>query len=149
MCRDNFARHGKRSVHLLDLVFPAPDGGDPAARPDPGFSRRRDNRGRLKARLLRELWGEEMSDPVPEIDLILSDEVRADMERKLILAEDIARAIARAEATGRKLKNQATGHSIAAHRVGEFTCWAEYEVTPAGIVVHRAYGHRMQVEAKP
>ena len=148
MCRDNFARHGKRSVHLLDLVFPAPDGNDPAARPDPGYSRRRDNRVRLKARILRELWGEKMSDPVPEIDLILSGDVRADMERKLILVEDIARAIARAEATGRKLTNKTTGHSIAAHRVGEFTCWAEYEVTPAGIVVHRAYGHRMQVEAK-
>jgi hypothetical protein len=37
---------------------------------------------------------------------------------------------------------------IATHRAGEFTCWAEYEVTAAGIVLHRAYGHRMQVEAK-
>jgi hypothetical protein len=149
MCRDSFARHGKRSVHLLDLVFPAPDGADPAARPDPGFSRRRDNRVRLKAGLLRELWGEKMDEPAPEIDLIVPEEVRADMERKLILVEDVARAIARAETTGRKLKNNATGRSIAAHRTGEFTCWAEYEATPAGFVVHRAYGHRMQVEAKP
>ncbi len=148
MCRDNFARRGKRSVHLLDLVFPAPEGIDPAARPDPGFSRRRDNRVRLKARLLRELWGENMSDPVPEIDLIVPEDVRAEMERKLILVEDVARAIAQAEATGKKLKNKATGHLIATHRAGEFTCWAEYEVTPAGILLHRAYGHRMQVEAK-
>ena len=161
MCRDNFARHGKRSVHLLDLVFPAPGGGDPAARRDPGFSGRRDNRVRLKARLLREVWGENMrssspegdsanktSDPVPDIDLIVPEDVRADMERKLILVEDVARAIAQAEATGKKLKNKTTGHSIASHRQGEFTCWAEYEVTPAGIAVHRAYGHRMQVEAK-
>ncbi len=148
MCRDNFARRGKRSVHLLDLVFPAPGAADPAARPDPGFSRRRDNRVRLKVRLLRELWGENMSDPVPEIDLIVPEDVRAEMERKLILVEDVARAIAQAEATGKKLKNKATGHLIATHRAGEFTCWAEYEVTPAGIVLHRAYGHRMQVEAK-
>ncbi len=89
-----------------------------------------------------------MSDPVPEIDLILSEDVRAEMERKLILVEDVARAIAQAESTGKKLKNRATGHLIATHRAGEFTCWAEYEVTPAGIVLHRAYGHRMQVEAK-
>ena len=148
MCRDNFARRGKRSVHLLDLVFPVPGGGDPAARPDPGYSRRRDNRVRLKARLLRELWGEEMSEPVPEIDLIVSEAVRADMERKMILVEDVARTIAEAEATGKKLKDKTTGRSIATHRIGEFTCWAEYELTPAGIVVHRAYGHRMQVEAK-
>ena len=148
MCRDNFARRGKRSVHLLDLVFPAPGGADPAARPDPGFSTRRDNRVRLKVRLLREVWGEEMSEPAPEIDLIVSESVRADMERKLILIEDIARTIAQAESTGKKLKDKASGRFVATHRVGEFTCWAEYEVTPAGIVVHRAYGHRMQVEAK-
>jgi Fe-S oxidoreductase len=149
MCRDNFARHGKRSVHLLDLVFPSPDGGDPAARPDPGFSRRRDNRARLKARLLRELWREDMSDPTPELALIVPDDVRADMERKLILVEDVARAVAEAEATGKKLKNKATGRSIATLRIGEFVCWAEYEATPRGFLLHRAYGHRMQVEAKP
>jgi Fe-S oxidoreductase len=149
MCRDNFARHGKRSVHLLDLVFPSPEGGDPAARPDPGFSRRRDNRVRLKARMLRQTWGEDMSDPTPEIDLIVPDDVRADMERKLILVNDVARAIAEAEATGRKLKDKATGRSIATARIGEFTCWAEYEATAQGFVLHRAWGHRMQVEAKP
>ena len=148
MCRDNFARHGKRSVHLLDLVFPPPEGGDPAARPDPGFSRRRDNRIRLKAHMLRETWGEEMSDPTPEIDLIVPEGVRADMERKLILVEDVARAIAEAEASGRKLKDKASGHSIATLRIGEFTCWAEYEATARGFLLHRAYGHRMRVEAK-
>jgi Fe-S oxidoreductase len=148
MCRDNFARHGKRSVHLLDLVFPSPEGGDPAARPDPGFSRRRDNRVRLKARMLRETWGEDMTDPTPEIDLIVPEGVRADMERKLILVEDVARAIAEAEASGRKLKDKATGRSIATLRIGEFTCWAEYEATALGFLLHRAWGHRMRVEAK-
>ena len=149
MCRDNFARHGKRSIHLLDLVFPSPEGGDPAARPDPGFSLRRDNRVRLKTRMLREVWGEDMADPTPEIALIVPDAVRADMERKLILVEDVARAIAEAEASGRKLKDKATGHSIATLRIGEFTCWAEYEATARGFLLHRAWGHRMQVEAKP
>ena len=149
MCRDNFGRHGKRSVHLLDLVFPSPEGGDPAARPDPGFSLRRDNRARLKTRMLREVWGEDMADPTPEIALIVPDAVRADMERKLILVEDVARAIAEAEASGRKLKDKATGRSIATLRIGEFTCWAEYEATARGFLLHRAWGHRMQVEAKP
>jgi Fe-S oxidoreductase len=149
MCRDNFARRGKRSIHLLDLIFASPDGGDPAARPDPGFSRRRDNRVRLKARMLRDLWGEDMTEPRPELELIVADEVRADMERKLILVEDVARAIAQAERTGRKLKDKTTGLSIATIRIGEFTCWAEYETTARAVVLRRAWGHRMQVEAKP
>jgi len=149
MCRDNFARRGKRAIHLLDLIFALPDGGDPAARPDPGFSRRRDNRVRLKARMLREVWGEDMSEPQPELELVIPDEVRADMERKLILVEDVARAVGEAEKTGRKLMDKATGRSIATLRIGEFTCWAEYEKTEQGLVLHRAWGHRMQVEAKP
>ena len=149
MCRDNFARHGKRSIHLLDLIFASPEGGDPAARPDPGFSRRRDNRVRLKARMLKEVWGEAMTEPQPEFELIVPDEVRADMERKLILVEDVVRAVAEAERTGRKLKNKASGLSLATLRIGEFTCWAEYEQTAQGFILRRAWGHRMQVEAKP
>ena len=90
-----------------------------------------------------------MSEPQPELDLVVPDDVRADMERKLILVEDVARAIAEAERTGRKLTDKATGRSIATLRIGEFTCWAEYEATAQGFVLRRAWGHRMQVEAKP
>lgn len=147
MCRDNFARRGKRALHLVDLVFPCDD--DPAARPDPGFSGRRDNRLRLRRRLLRDLWGESMSDPVPPAVLVIADAVRADIERKLLLVDDIAEVIAEAERTGRLLKDRATGHRTASGRIGTVTTWAEYEPTEAGYVVHRAYGHRMQVEVKP
>lgn len=149
MCRDNFARRGKRAIHLLDLAFPGTSPSDPAARPDPGFSRRRDNRVRLKNALLRDLWGEEMNDPVPPVELIIADDVRADIERKLILVEDVIRVVAHAEASGRKLKDARTGRFVASQRSGHLTCWVEYEATPQGFVVRRVYGHRMQVEAKP
>ena len=89
-----------------------------------------------------------MTDPTREIALIVPDAVRADMERKLILVEDVVRTIAEAEASGRKLKDKASGHSIATLRIGEFTCWAEYEAAEQGFLLHRAWGHRMQVEAK-
>ena len=147
MCRDNFARRGKRALHLIDLIFP--DADDPAARPDPGFSGRRDNRQRLRRRLLRELWGESMSDPVPSAPLIITEAVRADIERKLLLVDDIAEVIAEAERTGCMLKDRINGHFTASGRIGTVTTWVEYEPTEAGFVVHRAYGHRMQVEVKP
>jgi Fe-S oxidoreductase len=146
MCRDNFARRGKRAVHLIDLIFP--EGDDPAARPDPGFSGRRDNRLRLRRRLLRELWGESMSDPVPPVALVISDAVRADIERKLLLVDDIAEVIAEAERSGQKLKDRATGRLTASGRIGTMTTWVEYEPSDGGFIVHRAYGHRMQVEVK-
>jgi len=147
MCRDNFARRGKRALHLIDLVFPDRD--DPAGRPDPGFSGRRDNRLRLHRHLLRDLWGENMSDPPTSIHLIISDAVRAEIERKFLLVDDIAEVIADAERTGRLLKDRTSGHFTASGRIGTVTTWVEFEPTDAGYVVHRAYGHRMQVEVKP
>lgn len=149
MCRDTFARHGKRTAHLLDLVFADPTDADPAGRPDPGLSRRRDARLRLKAALMRDLWGEDMTDPVPRLDLRVPDDVRLDMERKLLLVEDAVRVIAEAEASGRRLKDPATGRLVAAHRSGEVTCWVAYEPEGTGFVLRRAWSHRMRVEAKP
>jgi Fe-S oxidoreductase len=148
MCRDNFARRGKRSVHLLDLAFPPEDGSDPAARPDPGISGRRDSRARLKIHLLRDLWGENMTDPEPVWPVIIPDSLRAEMERKLILVEEVAAVIAAAETGGRKLKDAKSGHFIATLRSGPVTTWVEYETTKDGALVHRAYGHRMDVEAQ-
>ena len=148
MCRDSFARRGKRALHLLDLAF-GPAGADPAGRPDPGFSARRDNRARLKARLMTRLWGEAMPDPVVANGLVIDADVLADMEKKLILVEDVARVVASAEAGGARLKDRRTGHIVASLRLGSFTCWVEYEAGADGYRVHRAYAHRMSVEARP
>lgn len=149
MCRDTFARHGKRTAHLLDFVFPSPDRTDPAGRPDPGLSARRDARLRLEARLLREAWGEIVSDTEPTVEVRVPEDVRLDMERKLILVEDVARTIAEAEASGRRLQDPTTGRLIAAHRAGEVTYWVAYEPEGGGFAVRRAWSHRMRVEAKP
>ncbi|SJZ66511.1 pyridine nucleotide-disulfide oxidoreductase/dicluster-binding protein [Consotaella salsifontis] len=149
MCRDNFARRGKRAVHLLDLLLPPIDGSDPAARPDPGFSRRRENRTRLKMALLKDLWDEDMTDPLPQSNVVIPDEVRAQMERKLILAEDVIAVITNAESSGQKLKDRASDHFIATGRAGNVTTWVEYELADGVPIVRRAYCHRMEVEAKP
>ena len=90
-----------------------------------------------------------MSDPVPPVSLVIADAVRADIERKLLLIEDIAEVIAEAERTGCKLKDRTTGRLTASGRIGTVTTWVEYEAGTAGFIVHRVYGHRMQVEAKP
>lgn len=144
MCRDRFAHHDKRAIHILDLVFA--DGGlDPAARPDPGFSRRQENRAQLKTRLLRDVWGEQVSIMEPSIAVHISEEVRALLEERMILVEDVRRTIAHAELTGDKIENPATGRSVASFRPVCVTYWVEYSRDGDGFAVHNAYSHRMEV----
>ncbi len=147
MCRDNFSARGKRSLHVLDLLFGAEGTAqaDAAARRGPTFSQRHENRARLKARLLRELWGEPAAGEDDPMNLIVSPEVQALMEKRMILLEDVERVIAHAEASGEKIEDRATGHFIASHRPVNVTYWVEYSVNASGFVIHNSYGHRMEV----
>ncbi|HRD97122.1 MAG TPA: heterodisulfide reductase-related iron-sulfur binding cluster [Rubrivivax sp.] len=146
MCRDNFARRGKPAVHLLDLLYPS-DGA--AARPDPGFSRRQENRGRLKRHLLRELWRQDVEEPGTDIQLVIAPEVHADLERKLILHDDLRQVIRHAERSGEFLLDPATGRRVASHRPVHISYWVEYTLQEGRCVVHRAYSHRMEVSRTP
>jgi hypothetical protein len=149
MCRDFFAAQGKRSLHLLDLLLEA-DPESRAMRAGPGYSQRHENRARLKRKLTREVWGEEMPgfQDYARITLNIPPEVQSRMEERLILVEDIQQVIAHAENTGKKLLNPRTGHFLAHHRPGNVTYWVEYSPGPAGdgFAIHNAYSHRMVVE---
>ena len=144
MCRDNFARRGKRVLHILDLMF-ASDDEDPAARPDPGFSARQENRARLKARLLRELWREPVVTEEQKLNLIVSADVMERLEKRMILLDDVRQVIAHAEKTGQKIWNPEGARFIACYRPASVTYWVEYTVQQTGIVVLNAYSHRMEV----
>ncbi len=149
MCRDRFAHQGKRAIHILDLVFAngnaETETTDPAARPDPGFSRRQQNRGRLKTQLLREVWGEEEIAMKPSVELHISEEVLKLLEQRMILVEDVRRTIEQAEETGDKIENPATGGTMASLRATCVTYWVEYSADGPAFVVHNAYSHRMEV----
>jgi len=144
MCRDSFARQGKRAWHLLDLIFES--GNDAGARPDPGFSQRQENRARLKARFLRDVWREDMATEPPRMKLDVAPEVMAVLERRLILLDDIRAVIEHAERTGEKFADPATGRFVASYRPACVTYWVEYSTGADAVTVHNAYSHRMQVE---
>ena len=144
MCRDQFAHEGKRAMHILDLVF-GRDRSDPAARPDPGFSRRQDNRAELKDRLLRDLWGEKETPMEPMRNLLIPDDVRQVLEKRMILEQDVRRVIDQAEAGGDRIQDQSTGHCLASLRVGCVTYWVEYSDDDGAYMVHDAWSHRMEV----
>lgn len=146
MCRDMFARTGKRSSTLLDHLFPS-GGRDPAARPSPGFSERMESRARLRQRMLERFWQEESvrHDDFENVALLVSDEVRGLLEERRILTRDIKRVILHAETTGNKLRDPRTGRFLAYHQPVRVTYWVEYEPEGEAFRVHKAYSHRMSV----
>lgn len=146
MCRDFFSNQGKRTLHLLDLIYGEPTD-DRAARHSPGWSQRHENRARLKRKLLTTIWGETMngSQTYEAIRLIVSDEVRARLEQRLILTEDIQRVIEYAERTKRRLQNPESGRFLAYFKPTTVTYWVEYQPQNDGYVIFNAYSHRMEV----
>jgi glutamate synthase (NADPH/NADH) small chain len=147
VCRDNLAAANKRTVHLLDLIFPDPAEKDPASRKRPGWSQRQENRARLKDGLLNELWGEgceEMEDH-RKITLHIAPEVQNLLEERRILIEDLQKVIHHAETTGRKLVHPKTGRFKASFTPYKVTFWLEYSRSDDGYIVHNAYTHRMEV----
>lgn len=96
MCRDNFAGQGKRTYHLLDLLF----GSEPdvlAGQEGPGYSQRQENRAKLKRSLLRDCWGEMVAEPEAKMKLIIPDNVRQVLEDRMILDDDIRKVIENGE----------------------------------------------------
>jgi glutamate synthase (NADPH/NADH) small chain len=139
MCRDFFARRGKRTLHLLDLMY----GETPAA----GFSQRHENRARLKEKLLRDLWSETMPEGAnfENIRLILPEDVQNMVEERLILVEDLQKVVEYAERSGKRMFNAATGHYLASFKPTSVTYWVEYTPDDGAFLVHRAYSHRMEI----
>lgn len=150
MCRDSLAGVGKRSVHLLDLIFPPSDASDPADRPRPGWSRRRENRAWLKRHLLDTVWKDTSQEATAHRRpaLSISPEVQARLDRRRILHEDIQATIAHAEDNSIRLRHPVTGYFRASFRPRYVTFWVEYApiANGNGFEVFNAYCHRMEVK---
>lgn len=146
MCRDRLAKVGKRTYHLLDILFPG-ELDDPAGRPDPGFSTRHEERYRLRRLLASTVWNDA---PAPEApvgpELVIPAEVRERMEVRQILVDDIAQVVSRAEAEGgHKFLDRQTGRFLAFFRPRNVTFWVDYAMEDGKAVIHNAYSHRMMV----
>lgn len=144
MCRDNLAAHGRPVAHLLDYLFTTNDQ-DPLTRANPGFSQRHENRARLKSDLLANLWQEAaVARPAhTEVQLLVSPELEALINSRLVLIEDLQKVVHYAETTGKYLFNPTNKRRLAKYRPVRVTYWVEYEPTAEGYLVHNGYSHRM------
>lgn len=149
MCRDIFASSGKRTLHLLDLLY-APDIEKAATRRPPDYSQRHENRIRVKHSLEKDFLGKENSalETFENYHLLVDSDVRETIESRLILLEDIQKVIEKAETTGVKFLNQKTGHNLAFFKPNIITYWVEYQKSGTGYRVFDAYSHRMEFDGK-
>ena len=142
-CRDRFAREGRESRHILELVY----GADAGAPPD--ISQKRYNRLSLKNALLRELWGEEAEEEKLDFDLSFTDEALKMMDGRMILKSDIAAVIQDYKRSGEAIEDSESGLLAARYRLGNVTFWAMFtEDAAGGVTVHRAYSHRMKIQQR-
>jgi len=143
MCRDRLAGEGKRVWHALDFVFPGP-AMDPAAK-GPGFSQRHENRARLKAALLRDVWGEDPTAESSGLDVSYAPGVPELMEDRRILREDVEAVLAETLRTGRRMIDRESGRFLASFRPRRVNYWVEYSQDGIRITVTRTWCHRMEL----
>ncbi len=148
MCRDLFARAGKRTFHLVDLVYGGPTASDPA-RPGPRLTERQRARAQFRRDLARDVWCEAQESRMAgdgSMRLEISEGVREQMDHELIGEDDLAAVIAASERSGRRFVDGSTGHCLAHARRRVVTLWVEYSAAAqGGFVVHDTYSHRIEI----
>ena len=139
-CRDRFARQGRESRHLLELVY----GTDAGAPPD--ISEKRRNRLILKKTLLQEVWQEEAMETKLDYELNFTDEARQMMDERMILTDDVIAVLEDYRQSGEAILDSESGLLIARRRVGNVTFWVKFSQDGEnGYTVWRAWSHRMNI----
>ena len=138
-CRDRFAREGRKSMHLLELVYGT------AADQCPDISAKRYNRLSLKNTLLSEVWNEEVEAMDLGFTIEYTPEAETMMDDRMILKTDVIRVLQNLQETGEAILDEDTGLCVTRARLGNVTFWVKYTETETGFLVHRAYSHRMNV----
>ena len=139
-CRDRFAREGRESMHLLELVYGT------SADHCPDISAKRYNRLGLKNELLKEVWNEEVEAVDLGFTIEYTPEAEVMMDDRMILKTDVIRVMQNLRETGEAILDEETGLTVTRARLGNVTFWVKFTETQTGYLVHRAYSHRMTIQ---
>jgi len=143
MCKDLFVDKGKRTFHLLDLIFGNDEDGNKRM---PTLSERHANRTGLKRKLLKDIWNEDANMTIRDenaMNLLISQEVRQTMEERFILIEDILDVLKAANDTQCRFQNPQDGSFLASLKKKNVTYWVKYAEKEDGIQIQSVYSHRM------
>ena len=138
-CRDRFAREGRRSMHILELVYGT------SADDCPDISRKRYNRLGLKNQLLKELWNEDVETVDLGYEIEYTEEALRMMDDRMILKTDVIAVIEHLRETREAIRDAETDLLITRCRIGNVTFWIKYSEIPNGYRILSAYSHRMQI----
>ena len=141
-CRDRFAREGRESMHLLELVYGT------SADQCPDISAKRYNRLSLRNSLLSEVWNEEVEAVDLGFTIDYTPEAMEMMDDRMILKSDVIRVLQALQETGEAILDGDTGLCVTRARLGNVTFWVKYTETDTGYMVHRAYSHRMTIQTR-
>ena len=141
-CRDRFAREGRESMHLLELVYGT------SADHCPDISEKRYNRLSLKNELLKEVWNEEVEAVDLGFTIDYTEEAIDKMDDRMILKTDVIRVLQNLRETGEAILDGETGLCVTRARLGNVTFWVKYTENATGYLVHRAYSHRMTIQTR-
>ena len=139
-CRDRFAREGRESMHLLELVYGT------SADHCPDISAKRYNRLRLKNELRKEVWNEEVEAMDLGFTIDYTPEAEVMMDDRMILKTDVIRVLQSLRETGEAILDEESGLIVTRARLGNVTFWVKFTQTESGYLVHRAYSHRMTIQ---
>ncbi|MDO4623165.1 MAG: heterodisulfide reductase-related iron-sulfur binding cluster [Eubacteriales bacterium] len=138
-CRDRFAREGRESRHLLELLY----GLEASETPD--ISEKRYNRLTLVQRVLKNIWNEERCVKDLGFAVNYTPEAMEMMDDRMILKSDVEQVLAEFHENQEAVQDAETGQLLARSRLGNVTFWVRFDETDDGYLVHRAYSHRMNI----
>ena len=141
-CRDRFAREGRESMHLLELVYGT------SADHCPDISEKRYNRLSLKNELLKDYWNEDVEEVDLGFTIDYTPEAIEMMDDRMILKTDVIRVLQHLRETGEAILDEDTGLIVTRARLGNVTFWVKCAETETGYLVHRAYSHRMTIQSR-
>lgn len=147
MCKGLFVEGGKRTYHILDLIY-SKELENISLKKMPTISERQNNRTQLKLDLLREVWGETQSMALRkscDFNLVIPEDVMAIMEDRYIRVEDIESVIDNAIKNNERFFNPETSNYLAKVRLDQVTYWVRYEEKEGDIIIRSVYSHRMEV----
>ncbi len=145
MCKNLFVSGGKRTYHLLDLIYPK-EGQDNGLKKMPSLSDRHHNRSKVKQGLLKEIWNEQQKEEEePLYPLIISEDIVQKMDDRYILKEDIQQVINNAQESKKRFYNSEDDSFLASLRIDNVTYWVSYDERDGCIFLKNVYSHRMEI----